>query len=88
MTAPTTDTRSRARKERDDVLAGEAPLSPPPLASDVAVAPVEEHLRRLQRRPLALAGVVENGVVRPLDPSVKLTERAQVIIVTSEAAEG
>lgn len=46
-------------------------------------SPVEHHLAR-HRRPLAVAGVVENGVVRPLDPAVKLPERARVIIVASE----
>jgi hypothetical protein len=45
--------------------------------------PLEAHLQRL-RRPLAVAGVVENGLVRPLDPSVKLTEHARVIIVATE----
>jgi len=45
--------------------------------------PVEAHLARL-RRPVAVAGVVENGLVRPLDPSVKLPERSRVIIVATE----
>jgi hypothetical protein len=33
---------------------------------------------------VAVAGVVENGLVRPLDTSVKLPEHARVIIVASE----
>jgi len=33
---------------------------------------------------MAVAGVVENGLVRPLDPSVTLPERSRVIIVASE----
>jgi hypothetical protein len=37
------------------------------------------------RRPVAVAGVVENGLVRPLDPTVHLPEHARVIIVASEA---
>jgi hypothetical protein len=45
--------------------------------------PVEDHLAR-HRRPIAVAGVVENGLVRPLDPKVKLSERSRVIIVASE----
>jgi hypothetical protein len=32
----------------------------------------------------AVAGVVENGLVRPLDPAVKLAEHSRVIIVASE----
>lgn len=28
--------------------------------------------------------VVENGIVRPLDPNIQLTEQSRVIIVTSE----
>jgi hypothetical protein len=46
---------------------------------------VEAHLGRLRRRPVAVVGVVENGLVRPLDPAVKLQEHARVIIVASEA---
>jgi hypothetical protein len=33
---------------------------------------------------VAVAGVVENGLVRPLDPAVKLPERSRVIIVALE----
>jgi hypothetical protein len=47
---------------------------------------VEAHLGRLRRRPLAVAGVVENGLVRPLDPAVKLAEHSRVIIVAAEAS--
>ena len=59
-----------------------APLELPP---DAAPASVEPHLSRLNRRPMAIAGIVENGVVRPVDPAVKLPEHARVIIVASEA---
>lgn len=45
--------------------------------------PLEAHLHRMGRRPLAIAGVVENGLVRPLDSTVKLPEHARVIIVAS-----
>ena len=34
-------------------------------------------------RPWAVVGVVENGLVRPLDPAVELPEHARVIIVAS-----
>ncbi len=45
---------------------------------------MEAHLARQAGHPLAVAGVVENGLVRPLDPAVKLPERSRVIIVTTE----
>ena len=45
---------------------------------------METHLDKQRRRPLALTGVVENGLVRPLDPTVKLAEHSRVIIVASE----
>jgi hypothetical protein len=45
---------------------------------------MEEHHVQLAH-PLAIAGIVENGLVRPLDPSVKLPEHSRVIIVALEA---
>jgi hypothetical protein len=30
---------------------------------------------------MAIAGIVENGLVRPIDPAVKLPEHSRVIIV-------
>ena len=83
MTTPDADTRSAIRRARDEQIAAEpklAPLNVPPGASAL---PLEAHVQR-HRRPLAVAGVVENGLVRPLDPAVKLTEHARVIIVASE----
>jgi hypothetical protein len=41
-------------------------------------------LRQLPRRPVAVVGIVENGLIRPLDPQVHLPERSRVIIVASE----
>jgi hypothetical protein len=45
--------------------------------------PVEAFLSRMSR-PVAVVGIVENGLIRPLDPGVKLPERARVIIVAAE----
>jgi len=59
-----------------------APLALPP---DAVPSSMETHLSRLHRRPVAVAGIVENGLVRPLDPAVKLPEHARVIIVAAEA---
>lgn len=44
---------------------------------------MEAHLARARQRRVAVAGVVENGLVRPLDASVKLPEYARVIILAS-----
>jgi hypothetical protein len=59
-----------------------APLELPP---DAAKLPVEAHLGRLRRRPLAVADVVENGLIRLLDPTVKLPEHSRVIIVAADS---
>ncbi len=84
MTAPAPDLRSPQRRASDEQIASEPPLPGPDLAADAVASPVETHLNSL-RRPMAVAGVVENGLVRPLDPSVKLPEHARVIIVASES---
>jgi hypothetical protein len=84
MAIPTTDDRSPDRRARDEQIAAEPPLAPLKLPSDVAAAPLEVHLPRHGRRPVALAGIVENGLVRPIDPAVKLPEHSRVIIVAAE----
>jgi hypothetical protein len=83
MTSPAPDQRSQSRKERDERIAAEPPLAPPPLPPDAVPSSVEAHLGR-RYRPLAVAGVVENGLVRPLDPDVKLPEHSRVIIVAAQ----
>jgi hypothetical protein len=84
MTTPEADDRSPGRRARDEQIAAEPQIAPRELPSDAPAAPVEAHLRGRRSRPLAVAGVVENGLVRPLDPAVKLPERSRVIIVASE----
>jgi len=84
MINPAADQRSSSRQARDEQIAAEPLLAPPQLPPDSIPLPVEDHLARLRPRPLAVAGVVENGLVRPLDPTVKLPERSRVIIVASE----
>jgi len=85
MTIPAADKRSPGRRLRDEQIAAEPPMAPPPLLFEAA-APMEAHLLPTERHPLAVAGVVENGLVRPLDPAVKLPEHSRVIIVASGAA--
>lgn len=84
MTSPEKDQRSPERRARDEQIAAEPRMAPPELPPDATPAPVESHLARLHKRPVAVAGIVENGLVRPLDPTVKLAEHARVIIVAAE----
>jgi hypothetical protein len=84
MTTPGADQRSPGRRARDEQIAAEPQLAPLELPPDVAPSPLEAHLPRQRHRPVAVAGVVENGLIRPLDPTVKLPERSRVIIVASE----
>ena len=83
MPTPVPDDRRLERRTLDEQIAAEPPLASPDLPPGLLSQPVEAHLSR-GRRPVAVAGVVENGLVRPLDPAVKLPERSRVIIVTSE----
>ena len=84
MTTPGVDQRNSERRARDEQIAREPQLASVELPADSAPSSMESHLGRLRRRPLAVRGVVENGLVRPLDPTVKLPEHARVIIVASE----
>ena len=85
MIKPQPDNRSAKRKARDEQIAAEPPLAPPDLTITAQPSRVEDHLAHI-RRPRAIAGRVENGVVHPLDPSIKLPEQARVIIIASEDA--
>jgi hypothetical protein len=84
MSKPELDQRSPGRRARDEQIAAEPPKAPLDLPADASASHVEAHLGRLRRRPVAVAGIVEHGVVRPLDPTVKLPEHSRVIIVASE----
>ncbi len=83
MPTPQPDTRSENRKALDEQLAAAPHLPiPEPAPSDVP-RPLEAHLR--PRRPIAVVGVVENGVVRLLDAGVSIPEHSRVIVVASDA---
>jgi hypothetical protein len=84
MTTPGIDQRSPGRRTRDEQIAAEPQLAPLELPPDAPASAVEAHLNRHRPRPLAVAGVVENGLIRPLDPTVKLPEHSRVIIVATE----
>ncbi len=78
------DPRSEHRKALDDQLSSEPHLAPLDIPPGKEPRPLEEHIRH--RRPVAIAGVVENGVVRLLDPQRKLPDHSRVIVVASEPA--
>lgn len=78
-----TDDCDTARRAADERIAAEPLLPPPSLPASALPTPVEDRLRALAR-PRAILGVVENGLVRPLDPGVTLPEQARVIIVATE----
>jgi hypothetical protein len=84
MIFPKADQRNLKRRALDEQIAAEPPLPPLELPPNTTAAPMETHLPRQNKRPLAIAGIVENGLVRPLDPAVKLPERSRVIIVAAE----
>ena len=82
MPTPQPDLRSERRKALDEQLASEPHLSLPDIPPGAQPLPLETHLRH--RRPVAVVGVVENGLVRLLDPLVRLPEQSRVIVVASE----
>jgi hypothetical protein len=84
MPTPATDQRSAERRARDEQIANESPLAIPELPVEATSSPVEAFLGGRRRKPLAVAGIVENGLVRPLDLDVKLPENSRVIIVASD----
>jgi len=79
------DTRSASRRALDETIAAEAPLLPVELPPGAVPAPLEHHLRQPMRHPLALPGIVENGVIRLIDPGVTLPEHSRVIVVAESA---
>jgi hypothetical protein len=83
MTLNELDDRTPTRLALDEAIASEPPLPPPELSAGATPTPMEAHMRPA-RKPLPVAGVVETGVVRLLDPSVRPPERSRVILVASE----
>ncbi len=83
MPTPQPDTRSERRKALDEQLAAEPLLPIPAATAGDRPRPLEEHLGS-RRRPMAVVGVVENGVIRLLDAQVKLPEHTRVIVVASD----
>lgn len=84
MTGAEVDPRSPERRARDERIAAEPPLAPPELPPDAQPLSMEAHQLRLAH-PVAIPGIVEKRVVRPLDPDIKLPEHSPVIIVASKS---
>jgi hypothetical protein len=82
MPIPQPDLRSKRRKVLDQQLASEPHMPLPDIPPGDQPRPLETHLHH--RRSLAVVGVVENGLVRLLDPHVRLPEQSRVIVVASE----
>jgi len=81
MVKPEVDQRSARRREQHERIAAEPKLPPPQVPAGAVAGPVEEHLGRIRKRPFAVEGVVENGLVHPVDSGVRLAEGPRVIIV-------
>ena len=86
MATPEFDARSPTRRAADERIASETPLPALDLPAGTPTKTLEDLLPPRRRKPVAVAGVVENGLVRPLDPSVKLAEHSRVVIVATEGA--
>jgi hypothetical protein len=85
MAIPDTDRRSKSLREDDERIANEPHLAPLDLSSEAVALPIEKHLTPLSRHPVAMKGVVENGLVRLLDPTIHLPEHSRVIVVATDA---
>ena len=83
MIQPAPDNRSAERKALDEQIASEPPIAWPEIPPGTKPRSIEA-LMATRLKPIAVAGVVENGLVRPLDPAVHLQEHARVIIVATE----
>ena len=77
------DTRTPEQIASDERIASEPHEPIPDIPAGTKLYPFEYF--EPKRRPTATMGIVENGIIRPLDPNVHLTEQSRVIIVTSEA---
>ena len=65
MPVPEIDKRSPGRRLKDEEIAAEPRLKPLNLAPNAPSAAIETRLRGIRRHPLAIKGIVENGLVRP-----------------------
>jgi hypothetical protein len=85
MTPIEADQRSSKRRMQDEQISCEPQLPALEVPPDAIGSPMETHLTRPRRHPVARSGVVENGLVRLFDPDVKLPERSRVVVVAKGA---
>ena len=78
------DQRNRTRRALGERATAEPKLGPLDVPNDAPSAMMTAHLARRRRRPVAVAGIVEKGLVRPVDPAGKLPENSRVVIAASE----
>ncbi len=71
------------RRALDGQIASEPQLPPLDVPFNASTAPVEVHLARFAQHPVAFLGIVENGLVRVIDPDERLPEQARLIIVAN-----
>jgi hypothetical protein len=85
MKTPTPDQRDARRRALDEQIAGEPQLPPLSIPEGTSGRPIEAIRPQLpSRRPVAIVGIVENGLVRPLDSDFPLRENSRVVIVATE----
>lgn len=82
MIVPSPDNRSPERKALDERIAAEPRKSPMDVPAGAVGRPIEEIIAA-RKKPIAVAGIVENGLVRMLDPAVHLPEHSRVIVVAT-----
>ena len=87
MTSSGGDQRKPDRRAQDERIAAEPRLAPPQLPPGATAEPVEIHLARQGRRPLAVAGVVENGVVH-LHKVTVVRDLGQEVEINSGVKQG
>ena len=75
------DRRSEKRRAQDEAISAEPQLPPLDVAPGTTPSPVETFFGKARRHPVALAGIVENGVVHIVDSNFKLPEHSRVIVV-------
>lgn len=86
MSAFEADQRSPQQRARDEQVAASPKLPSPDLQADASAKPVETFLDSARPRLMAVMGVVESRLIRPVDPAVKFPEHARVIIVAIDAS--
>ena len=79
MQTAAVDNRSPERRALDEAIAAEPQLAPPELTASACPLPVEAYLAK-KHRPFALAGIVENGLVRPLDSAMRRLSMRDLIL--------